>query len=389
MSKTITRWVIVMAVTLTIVLWVTHLQGGQGERPVQARISGSGMLSADGFERAEPGRVFQFPRDHGAHPEYQTEWWYYTGNLQTSEGRRFGYQLTFFRRALIPPNQVRQRESDWAASQVYLAHFTLSDISANEFNFTERISRGAAGLAGSVGEPAYSVWLQDWSVRQLSDDRYELSARDAAGAITLGMVDEKGPLLQGIQGYSQKGPQSGNASYYYSQTRLHSSGTVEVNGEAYEVDGVSWMDHEFSTSALAEDQVGWDWFSLQLDNDTELMLYTIRDQNGQVDPYSQGSLVLAGGEVVPLSSAEYTIEILDTWHSPGSGARYPAQWRITVPSRAIRLDIRPLMAAQELNVTFTYWEGAVSVTGEVGDVPVAGYGYVELTGYAHSMQGEF
>lgn len=342
-----------------------------------------------GFDRAEGPVPFDFPADHGPHPDYQTEWWYYTGNLATEDGRRFGYQLTFFRRALVPPDQRTDRLSDWGADQIYMAHFALSDIGADDFYSFERFSRSAADLAGAQSLP-YRVWLDHWTAEEIAPDTYRLFAEQDGVVLDLVLSSAKPPILQGIDGYSQKGPDPGNASYYYSLTRLVSDGTVTVNGDRYPITGLSWMDHEYSTSALSAGQVGWDWFSLQLDDGSDIMVYQIRRDDGTVDPFSKGSFADADANTTLLRfGADYTITVLDTWRSPRTNAEYPARWQITIPSQGIDLIVEPLMANQELSVSFNYWEGAVRITGTVNGQPVSGYGYVEMTGYAASMEGQF
>ncbi|UCC62961.1 MAG: carotenoid 1,2-hydratase [Anaerolineae bacterium] len=342
---------------------------------------------ATGFARAEGPQPLSFPADHGPHPDYQTEWWYYTGNLETSDGRHFGYQLTFFRRALLPPAQRQDRVSPWAADQVYLAHFALADVAGERHHAFDRFSRGAAGLAGAQTAP-YQVWLEDWSVEELEPGVYHLSAAQDDLTIDLRLTDVKGPILQGDRGYSQKGPEPGNASYYYSLTRLASSGTVRVGETSYRVDGLSWMDHEFSTGALGPDLVGWDWFSIQLGDGSELMVYQLRREDGTADPFSTGTCVDAAGNTTRLGLQDVAVEVNDTWRSPHSGATYPAQWTVTVPSEGLILEVTPYLADQELDASFVYWEGAVKIVGEHAGNAVSGNGYVELTGYAQSMQGQ-
>lgn len=354
-----------------------------------ATVQGFELAPAEGFLRAKPGRAFQFPQDFGAHPDYQTEWWYFTGNLADADGRRFGYQLTFFRRGLLPPQEVAARTSQWATAQVYLAHFTLSDVQAGQFHYFEQFARGAAGLAGAEVDPLLEVWLNQWSVRQVDGEHYQLIAEQGDVRLQLEMTDRKGPILQGIDGYSQKGSDPGSASYYFSQPRLASGGTVTIGGQSYAVSGASWMDHEFSTSVLSGDQVGWDWFALHLDDGSELMVYILRRANGSADAYSQGTFIRADGSTRRLEKGDFTITALSSWKSPHSGASYPARWRVEVPSEGIGLTIQPLLADQELRVSFTYWEGAVEITGTRQGQAVRGAGYVELTGYAHSMKGQF
>ncbi|MCP4538674.1 MAG: LysE family transporter [Chloroflexi bacterium] len=341
-----------------------------------------------GFARADGPRTFDFPADYGPHPNYQTEWWYYTGNLETADDRHFGYQLTFLRRGLVSHIERQERASDWAADQVYMAHFAFVDVADGQHRAFERFSRGAAGLAGTTAIP-HHVWLEDWSVEETEPDVVWLHAAQGGLAIDLLLTDRKGPILQGDGGYSQKGPEPGNASYYYSKTRLDSSGTVKVGTVLYQVEGSSWMDHEFSTSALAPDQVGWDWFALQLDDGSELMVFQIRKTDGGVDAFSSGTLIAPDGNTRRLSHDDFEIDVGDTWRSSRSSATYPARWMVTVPVADLMLEIEPYLVDQELNVSYDYWEGAVRVRGERAGAVVSGSGYIEMTGYAGSMQGQF
>jgi predicted secreted hydrolase len=354
----------------------------------QSRIVAGSTGSIEGYARVGGPREMVFPQDAGPHDEYQTEWWYYTGNLETAEGRHFGYQLTFFRRALLPEDQQVARESDLATTQIYFAHFALTDVSGGGFHAFERFSRGAGGLAGAEASP-YRVWLEDWQVTQKDDGVYSLRAAQDDLSITIDFVDQKGPVLQGDRGYSPKGPNPGNASIYYSLTRLESSGSVSVDGRTYEVSGLSWMDHEFSTSALGPGQVGWDWFSIQLDDGSELMVFQLRRDDGSVDPYSGGTYIAADGTVTSLKREDFTLTPQGTWRSPRSGGVYPGGWNVSVPSLALTLRVDPYVADQELNVSFAYWEGAVRITGEKEGNEVEGSGYLEMTGYAASMEGQF
>jgi predicted secreted hydrolase len=356
-----------------------------------AQVKGSllALPAAQGnYARADAPRQLIFPKDMGPHPDFQTEWWYYTGNLSTSAGRQFGFELTFFRRALASPDELARRSSDWATSQVYLAHFTLTDAAAGQFHAFERYERGVAGLAGAQAEP-YQVWLQDWSVSQAAPGRYLLHAAQAGLQLDLQLNDLKGPILEGDHGLSQKGPQVGNASYYYSQTHLVTDGTITVNGQAFHVSGLSWMDHEFSTSALGPDQVGWDWFSVQLADGSELMLYNIRQKDGRADPFSNGTIIHPDGTTRQLKAGDFKIQVNSTWKSPHSGGTYPAAWTVTIPSENLTLQIKPLIPDQELNLSIIYWEGAVQINGEKNGVKINGKGYVELTGYAQSLAGNF
>ena len=342
-----------------------------------------------GFARANGPIALSFPKDMGPHPDYQTEWWYYTGNLDTPEGRHFGYQLTFFRRALIPPNQVQPRESDWATAQVYMAHFALTDVASQKFHSFERVERGAAGLAGASVDPNFQVWLQDWSVKAITPNTYQLIAAQDDLALRVTLQDQKGIILEGDRGYSQKGPQAGNASYYTSQTRLQTVGTLSVLGETFRVSGTSWMDHEYSTSALSQDQVGWDWFGLQLSDQTEAMIYRMRRADGSVDPFSSGTFIDREAKTQTLKSGDFSIQATGKWKSPSTGAEYPSGWNVKIPGAGLDLQIEPFMPDQENRLTFVYWEGAVRVHGTHDGKPVSGVGYVELTGYSGSFAGQF
>jgi predicted secreted hydrolase len=326
-----------------------------------------------GFKRAALPRDFKFPEDFGPHPEYQTEWWYYTGNLADSAGRDFGYQLTFFRRALSS-FQIN-RESKWASNQIYFAHFALSDIENGEFYSSERWSRSALGLAGAETMP-FRVWIDNWSV-QGEGKSFKLKANDSSISLDLLLIPVKPPVLQGDKGLSQKSQEPGNASYYFSQTRIDTSGRIIIDGQEFEVRGLSWIDREWSTSALGENQEGWDWFSIQLNDGREIMLYQLRLKDGGIDPLSSGSIVNKNGDLTPLKAADFEIEVLDTWKSKASGTLYPSKWRISIPKHDIELNVVPLLQDQELLHSFIYWEGAVKISGE----GFSGKGYVELTGY--------
>lgn len=341
-----------------------------------------------GFARAEEPVPFRFPEDHGPHPDYQTEWWYYTGVLKGEAGRVFGYQLTFFRRAMLPPQELPHRDSDWSSGQVYMAHFALTDVQGGQFYAFERLARGAAGLAGAESSP-FEVWLEDWQVISTAAGEYQMLASQGGIELDLTLRETIPPILQGDHGLSPKGPEPGNASYYYSLVQLQTEGTLRTPGNTYKVEGRSWMDHEFSTSALAEYQVGWDWFALQLDNGSALMVFQIRQEGGEVDPFSSGTWVQPNGETHHLEAEDFSILVEDTWTSPHSGAVYPSRWRVLVPSIDLELQVEPYLADQELNVSYSYWEGAVQTNGSIAGSRVQGDGYVELTGYSGSMGGEF
>jgi predicted secreted hydrolase len=326
----------------------------------------------------EPRR-FAFPEDHGPHSDFRTEWWYFTGNLDDAQGRRFGFQLTFFRNALAP--SMPPRESPWAARQVQMAHFALTDAGAGVFHHAERFAREAAGLAGARAEP-FEVWLLDWSARGSSPAApfpVHLRAATDAGDAAIDLVLEQGrpPVLQGDAGLSRKGPEPGNASYYYSLTRMPARGTVRAGGRTYAVLGAAWMDREWSTSALGPGLAGWDWFALQLDDGRDVMFYRLRRDDGTTDPFSKGSIVGPRGDVSVVAAAGVVLEEDGSrWRSPHSGAAYPSRWRLRVPAHGIDVVVAPVLADQEFGGIVVYWEGAVNVSGSA-----TGRGYVEMTGY--------
>jgi predicted secreted hydrolase len=339
--------------------------------------------TSDAFARATVPGAVNFPRDLGPHEDYQTEWWYYTGNLQTEDGRDFGYQFTIFRRAMQPMSEVPQVDnpSTWRSNQIYLAHFTVSDMGGDEFHVAERFSRGGAELAGAQAQPYY-VWLEDWSVTEVEPGTVRIQADTEDVSLDLTLVETMPPVLHGDGGLSQKGPEPGNASYYYSIVRQATSGELVIGEETFQVDGLSWKDHEYSTSALSPGSVGWDWFSLQLDDGSALMLFQIRRDDGSIEPYSSASFISNDGALQTLGHEEWHLDVLDTWTSPHSGGEYPAHWRLRIPSIDLDLEGRPMMADQELNVSTIYWEGASEFSGTLSGEPVTARGYVEMTGYA-------
>ena len=379
------RFVLILLVVLPLILGGIYLLARPDEpRSPRASLSvASALRTADdrGYAKAIAPREFSFPADHGPHPELRTEWWYYTGNLESAKGRRFGFQLTFFRSALAP--QMPDRRSAWATREAWLAHFAVSDVDGERFHSFERWSRGGpVGLAGAQGQP-FRVWVEDWSAEGPGGDVFpmRLSARQGDAGIDLSLEQGKPPVLQGERGLSRKSEEPGNASYYYSLTRMPASGIVRLGGESLRVTGLAWMDREWSTSSLGADQVGWDWFAFQLFDGSEVMLYRLRRKDGSADPASSGTVVGPRGGSRTLSLSDFTLEDLDRWRSPRSGATYPARWRLRIPSEGLEMEVRPLLADQELDVSFRYWEGAVEVEGTRGGQPVRGRGYVELTGY--------
>ncbi|MFO7893311.1 MAG: lipocalin-like domain-containing protein [Longimicrobiales bacterium] len=370
--------------------------------PPRATLSVGEAMAGDtgGYERATEPRAIVFPADHGPHPAFRTEWWYFTGNLTAGDGRDFGFQLTFFRTALRPDTSTVG--SPWATRQAYMGHFALTDMAGARFHAFERFDRGALGLAGAEGEPM-RVWVGDWRAESSSssgpgsgsasssgsDSRrrsrwggpeFYVQAAEGGVAIDLSLTAVKPVVLQGDDGLSRKGPEPGNASYYYSLTRLEATGTVTVEGSPTPVRGLAWLDREWSTSALSPGLVGWDWFALQLDEGTELMVYRLREDDGGTARFSAGTFVRGDGSVVRLGADDFTLDETGSWSSPRGGS-YPSGWRVRVPSLDLDLAVRPRLDDQELDLAFRYWEGAVAVTGRRAGAEVAGRGYVELTGY--------
>ncbi len=348
-----------------------------------------GPTDTAGYARALEPRDFVFPDDHGPHPDFRTEWWYFTGNLGSADGRRFGYQATFFRSALSPDERPEDapRTSAWATRQAWMAHFAVTeagDAGGGRFRSFERFSRGALGLAGARAAP-FRVWLEDWEAAAVEGSGgvppFRLRLADAGAAIDLVLGPGKPPVFHGERGLSRKGAEAGNASYYYSFTRLPTAGRIEIDGRAFEVEGASWIDREWSTSVLEEGQVGWDWLSLQLDDGRDLMVFRLRRSDGRPDPYAGGTLVAPDGASRHLGPDAFRLDALATWTSPETGAVYPARWRLELPGEALDLAIEPILADQELSGSIVYWEGAVEVEGTRAGEPIAGRGYVELTGY--------
>jgi len=364
--------------------------------PPQAVVASADVVSVlsgevdEGFARAVEPVELTFPSDHGAHPEFQTEWWYYTGNLVDANGNDYGYQLTFFRRALSAG--MPERTSSLATNQVYMAHFAISDVKAGRHDEFERFSRGAGSLAGAIGEPRAEVWLEDWAVRESEPGIYRLVASDETAEgeplrLDLTLRSTRPPVLHGEAGLSRKGSEPGNANYYYSLMGLDTSGLIAHGDILTEVSGVSWMDHEFGTSALGENALGWDWFSIQLDDGSALMLAQLRLRDGGAEESFESTWLTPDGAQTTLSVQDFTLEALDQWTSPHTGILYPSGWRLALPAQELTLTITPFLRDQEMQTSYVYWEGAVRVEGERQGQRVTGRGYVELTGYGGKQNG--
>jgi len=347
--------------------------------------------AGEDWARVVGPRVWTFPQDHGAHPEYRTEWWYFTGNLLDDVASRYGYQLTFFRQG------VRYRlpapATPWDIRDVYLAHFAITDASKKTYRFLERTSRAGPGLAGSRTE-GMDIWLLNWSVR-MKGNLISLQAKSKDMELELELTPRKPLVLHGLNGFSKKGPAEGQASYYTSFTDLKTQGFMKINptGTRVAVKGKSWFDHEFGSNQLSPDQKGWDWFSLHLSDGRDLMIYCLRRKDGSVEPASSGTLIEPDGSARHLQLQDFVLSVLDRWKSARSGGEYPSRWKVRVPSAQIELDLAPPLADQELNTAGStgviYWEGAVAGEGTSGGQQVSCAGYVELTGYAGNLGGLF
>ncbi len=344
--------------------------------------------ASDPYRLALPNYHFEFPRDHFNHPEFQTEWWYYTGNLRTAQGRRFGFELTFFRRAVdrLPAATV------WDLKDIWMAHLALSDIDGGQFLHTERLNRAGVGLAGADLNQA-RIWNGNWKTQWTFDPAVAGGSTQMLQAIAdhfsfdLSLKAEKPPVINGENGVSQKAEGTGKASHYISYTRLATTGTIMLDGEKFPVEGSSWMDHEFFSHQLDAGQVGWDWLSLQLNDGSELMLFRLRRKGGIVDPYSAGTYVDSQGHASHLAAGDFTLTPGKTWTSKASGARYPVEWTIEVPSLRFQGAVRTPLPQQEFTGSTNYWEGAIDIDAKRLGRPVSGVGYLEMTGYAGNIAG--
>ena len=347
---------------------------------------GATLCSGAEWKTAEPGWRYEFPRDHHSHPEFKTEWWYFTGNLLDEAGRRFGYQLTFFRQGIRHPQERAPELSRFVIDDLKFAHFTVTDAAGERFHFQQKTSRGAFGESGfDRGEEL--AWIDDWHLRMDSDGVFHLAAQSKDAAIDLRLASAKPPVIHGEGGISQKAATADHASHYYSLTRLTSSGEVRVAAKTFAVRGESWFDHEWATNQLAPEQVGWDWLSVHFDDQTELMLYQMRLTSGAADPSSSGTVIARDGSTTHLPSSGFRMTPTAFWKAAKSGARYPIAWRVEVPEQRLEFSVRAAMPDQELALMpLAYWEGAVDVEGTRDGKPVSGRGYLELTGYAGPLR---
>jgi predicted secreted hydrolase len=348
------------------------------------------------WSEARAGYVYSFPRDHAAHPDKKIEWWYYTGNVKAADGRRFGFQITFFR---IGIDYAPTNPSKWAVRDLYMTHLAVSDAAGQRYRFAEKLSRGGPGLAGAESD-RYYTWNDDWRATLVGNrepgagnrPQHTLVASSPQAGIDLVLDEGKPPVIHGINGINQKGARPGNASHYYSLTRMPTKGTLQIDGEKFQVSGETWMDHEFSTSFLEPEQRGWDWLSIQLSDNRELMLYVMRRADGTHDPRSSGTLVDANGKSTHLSDKDFTLTPGRATFTSKNGAVYPIEWTAAVPAHDITLQITTPLEDQELSLIqstgVAYWEGMIDVTGQTGKAGrqvVRGTGYLEMTGYHGSL----
>ncbi len=333
---------------------------------------------------ALPGWEYEFPRDHHSHPDFKTEWWYFTGNLTGEDGRDYGYQLTFFRQGVqrgVGP------ETRFAVEDIKLAHFAVTDLSRREFRFGQRVSRGAFGEAG-FNDGDRVAWIDEWELKLDDGGAFVLRAEEEDVALALRLIPRKPPVFHGENGVSQKAEGAGRASHYYSFTRLEAVGTLTLAGRAIGVRGWSWFDQEWATNQLTEEQTGWDWVSLQLDDGTELMVFQIRLREGGRDPFSHGTWIDKEGGTTPVKHEDFFLEPGRTWRSPDTGGEYPMEWTVSIPRLGLELQVEAAMDEQELVLEpIAYWEGSVRVRGMRDGQPVQGRGYVEMTGYGGGLVG--
>ena len=381
------KGIFVIVITLILGITVSQLWPPTDTIGTDSRdVGGSSRLAEllsdrgnEAYAQAVEPRDFSFPEDHGPHRDFRNEWWYITGNLDGENDERFGFELTIFRFSLTPAQDHDPNTSAWRTTQVYIGHFAITDVGNENFQVAQRYARGSLGLAGAQAEP-FQVWLEDWSI-EAKNNAWQINASDKDMAIDLTLSPLKPPVLNGIDGWSQKSSEPGNASYYYSVPRLRTVGTLQINNANYSVTGLSWFDHEWGSTGLSKEQQGWDWFALHLSDGSDLMFYSLRKIDGSRDPYSAGIWITADGQSMHLSDDDVDIDVEDHWDSP-LGGTYPSAWRLRIPRIDLDLRLRPVLDAQELHTIVRYWEGAVDVVGQKAGMPVEGRGYVELTGYA-------
>ena len=374
-----------ISLSLGIVSMGSYGCGGSADIPTEDKINVVSALSGDnteGYSVADKPIEFVFPQDHGAHESFRNEWWYFTGNLYDEEGRRFGYQLTFFRIAINPVKL--ERGSNWATNQLYMAHLAISDVENKRFYCFEKLNRGTLGLAG-FKDTGFSINVEDWSIIGTDDGDFPWRLYAESGDIVLSAEVEplKDIVLHGENGLSRKSLKAGDASYYYSISRLETKGYIELDGKKYNVSGLSWLDREWSTNVLSEEQAGWDWFSMQLDDGIDLVYFQLRFKDGRPYPYNEGLIVAADGNVISLGTRDIPLKVTKTWQS-SLGGLYPVEWEAEIIPLGKTVIISALFPEQELDLITRYWEGAINIYDKERPAKVIGTGYMELTGYAEA-----
>lgn len=317
----------------------------------------------EGFAQPSPDTVLQFPRDHGAHPDFRIEWWYLTANLQGPDGTDYGVQWTVFRAALAPEDR-----DDWSSPQLWMGNAAVTTPKAHLF--AQRLARGRIGQAGASAAP-FDVWIDEWRMWGDDPSRVRLMASGSDFAYDLSLTAD-GPLtLQGASGYSVKSA-GGQASHYYSQPFYEVSGNLTLPGGVVPVTGQAWMDREWSSQPLADTQKGWDWISLHLDDGSKLMAFQLQQTDGGA--FSSGSWIAPDGTVSPFSDGAIEMTPLD-W-SDVAGRRVPTRWRVVLPQRGVDIELAALNPDSWMDTLFPYWEGPVRFSGSH-----SGRGYLEMTGY--------
>ncbi len=364
-------------------LAVAACNGSRLEEAAESSVSLSALMAtADigGYERAVQSRPLRFPQDHGSHPRFKTEWWYFTGNLENARGDALGFQLTFFRFAITPRTAIAG--SPWRSHDAWMGHLAITDVARGSFASAERFSRDGLELAGNSTNP-FRLWIEDWSAVAAGSEPFplQLSAAMPEGSLDLTLSATREPAAHGERGLDQKGSEPGNASYYYSVPRLATRGEIRLGENRHIVTGSAWMDREWSSNALSPDLEGWDWLALELSDGRDLMLYRLRTKQGASSPFSSGTIISRDGSTINLTSDDIALEAREFWTSPASGHAYPVAWQVTVPTQSLELEVRALIPNQEMDLSVRYWEGAVAARGSSAGAALTGRGYLELTGY--------
>jgi len=333
------------------------------------------------LNHSSPVKPLSLPADAAAHYWAQNEWWYYTGHLKAEDGREFGYELTFFKRITSEdkvPHFFIPIPAHWLKDLGMMGHFVITDITHQKF-MTQEVNN-FFGLPSKADDTKYDLMIGTWTARE-EEGKHLLYAEMDDGRIELELQPVKVAALHGRQGIVDKG--GGNSNYYYSLTNMKTSGTLTIGGESLDVHGKSWMDHEYGTMKLTYPQSGWDWFSIQLENHYELMIYVIRSEGDLKNSLVGGTFVLPNGKTIPVKARDIEIRNLDYWHSEKTDSDYPSSWEIIVRPFKLKLKCQPIMAEQEVNLQpMPYWEGAISVSGTFHGKSVKGQGYIELVGYS-------